>query len=241
MGLIGNRKYEQSFLSTMSRPRPKTAPRPARPPPPPPRSVAGPAQARILQAAEEHFLAHGFSRITMDDLAAELGMSKKTLYQHFPSKTGLLNAVLDERLAGIGQETARLAEDTTLDFAGRLNAILRYLSRRMAEIQPPFLFDLKRSAPESYRKIEAFRGQTIPRLFGRLLKEGTRLGWVRRDLDPAVVVELVLSAIQRIVTPDMLIRLNVSAQEAFSTILTVILEGILAGQGRKALAKAKHF
>ena len=47
---------------------------------------APPESARIVAAARRYFLAHGFRGVTMDDLAAELGMSKKTLYAHFSSK-----------------------------------------------------------------------------------------------------------------------------------------------------------
>ena len=60
--------------------------------------IEGATRARILAAAREHFFAHGFRRVTMDDLAQELGMSKKTLYAHFPSKTALLEAM---REAGV--------------------------------------------------------------------------------------------------------------------------------------------
>jgi len=55
---------------------------------PPPAAAA--ARRRILAGARRHFFANGFRRVTMDDLAAELGMSKKTLYAHFPSKQHLL-------------------------------------------------------------------------------------------------------------------------------------------------------
>ncbi len=56
--------------------------------------------ARIVGVAERIFLRSGFSRVLMDDLARELGMSKKTLYAHFASKEALLRAVLHP--AGIG-------------------------------------------------------------------------------------------------------------------------------------------
>jgi len=49
---------------------------------------------RIVEAARTHFFSHGFRRVTMDDLAAELAISKKTLYAYFPSKTALLEDVL---------------------------------------------------------------------------------------------------------------------------------------------------
>ena len=56
---------------------------------------------RIVGAARRHFFAHGFRTVTMDDIAEELGMSKKTLYAHFPSKTALVEAVLLDKLGGI--------------------------------------------------------------------------------------------------------------------------------------------
>ena len=47
------------------------------------------ARQRIIRAAREHFLLHGFHNVTMDDLVEVLGMSKKTVYAHFPSKIAL--------------------------------------------------------------------------------------------------------------------------------------------------------
>ena len=59
------------------------------------------AARHILAGARQHFFAHGFRGVTMDDLAEELGMSKKTLYAHFPSKTALLEAVIADKLRSV--------------------------------------------------------------------------------------------------------------------------------------------
>ena len=56
---------------------------------------------RIVDAARGHFFSHGFRSVTMDDLALELGVSKKTLYAHFPGKFDLLEAVLADKLTGV--------------------------------------------------------------------------------------------------------------------------------------------
>ena len=53
---------------------------------------------RITAAARGHFLRHGFRAVTMDDLAAEMGVSKKTLYVHFPTKGELLKAVVLQKV-----------------------------------------------------------------------------------------------------------------------------------------------
>ena len=60
-----------------------------------------PATQRMITAARRHFFAHGFRGVTMDDLAEELGMSKKTLYASFPSKDALLRAVLLDKFRSV--------------------------------------------------------------------------------------------------------------------------------------------
>src|SRR6188472_3074551 len=59
------------------------------------------ATSRIVSEARRHFMAHGFRGVTMDDLAAELGMSKKTLYAHFRSKPELVQAVILAKAAEV--------------------------------------------------------------------------------------------------------------------------------------------
>ncbi|MGH3575538.1 MAG: TetR/AcrR family transcriptional regulator [Pseudonocardiaceae bacterium] len=53
----------------------------------------------IVEAAGRLFFAPGVARVSMDDLARELGMSKKTIYRHFPDRRSLLAAVLDRQFA----------------------------------------------------------------------------------------------------------------------------------------------
>ena len=65
-------------------------------PAPSPTAPADATVARILRLAREHFFAQGYCSCTMDDLAAELGMSKKTLYVHFAGKEALMRAVIDD-------------------------------------------------------------------------------------------------------------------------------------------------
>src|SRR5437773_729020 len=68
-----------------------------------------PRTAAILDAASRMFLGPG--RVSMDDLAHELGMSKKTIYRHFPDKRGLMTAVLDRQFRAIERRIAEAAEE----------------------------------------------------------------------------------------------------------------------------------
>src|SRR5687767_8527735 len=109
---------------------------------------------RIIAGARRHFMAQGFRGVTMDDLAGELGMSKKTLYSHFPSKLALVEAVMLDKFAEVEAEFASLDPKETSDFSSFLRAMLASMQRQTAEIQPPFLRDIRTEAPELFRVVE---------------------------------------------------------------------------------------
>src|ERR1700760_136212 len=96
---------------------------------------------RVIAAARRHFFAHGFRAITTDDLAAELALSKKTLYALFPSKEALLEAVVLQKCASVDAEIARISGDRSLGCVEKLQELLACLQREMEEIQPPFVRD----------------------------------------------------------------------------------------------------
>ncbi len=204
--------------------------------PPLPAPAAG-ARHRILEAAEAQFLQRGFRALTMDELAAELGMSKKTLYQHFPGKRELLDAVIDARLARIEHDLTAITGSGSGDVAARLQSALAYVSSRLGEIQTVFLQDVRRDAPEVFAKVDRFRRQAIPRQFGRLLEEGRRQGLLRGDLPDDLILEILLAPIQTLITPEVMLRRNWSPRQMFETILTVTLEGLLTPAGRRRVRR----
>ena len=53
---------------------------------------------RILNKARDHFFKHGFTKVTLDEIVQEMGVSKKTIYKFFPSKTEILRELLNLKL-----------------------------------------------------------------------------------------------------------------------------------------------
>src|SRR5258706_14931673 len=91
------------------------------------RPAAGAVQQRIVGGARRYFFAHGFRGVTMDDLAEELGMSKKTLYAHFPSKLALLHAVVCDKMSAVEADLERVVSGHSGGFTSQLQALLSCL------------------------------------------------------------------------------------------------------------------
>lgn len=192
--------------------------------------VKSSASQLIITAARRHFLAHGFRSITMDDLADELGMSKKTLYVSFPSKLALLEAVLLDKFRSIDVDLRRITSDCS-DVPAALHQLLACVQRHTEEIQPPFVRDMRR-APDMFAVVEARRRDVIRRYFGKLFDHGRRTGMIRRDMPAKLIIEILLAAVQGILNPSKMAELGLTPKTGFSTIITVILEGVIAETGR---------
>src|SRR3982751_3726008 len=90
---------------------------------------------RIVDAARTHFFSHGFRSVTMDDLADELGISKKTLYAHFPGKFDLLEAVLANKFEGVETMLREVTRRQPQDFPASLRELLTGTQRELDEIK----------------------------------------------------------------------------------------------------------
>jgi AcrR family transcriptional regulator len=190
------------------------------------------AANRIVGAARAHFFAHGFRNVTMDQLADELGMSKKTLYAHFPSKSLLLEAVIAAKFEEMRAALDRITSDSSTDFMDSLHQLLACMHRHTEEIQPPFIRDMRREEPGVFQSIEQRRREIIQRYFGKLFQNGRSAGIIRKDVPVRVVVEILLAATQSIMNPVRIEELKLTPKTGFSAIISVILEGIITDEGR---------
>ena len=198
---------------------------------PPHPSSGDSSQQRIVEAARAHFFNHGFRSVTMDDLAAELGISKKTLYAHFASKTVLLEAVLADKFASVGSTLERITREHPHDFPAALHQLLAGMHRELDEIKPPFVRDMRLKAPHMFKIIERRRAQLIQQYFGKLFVEGQRAGMVRRDVPAKLMIEILLGAVQAIMNPQKIEELGLVPKTAFIGIIKVVLEGALIRKG----------
>jgi len=190
---------------------------------------------RIVTGARRHFLAHGFRSVTMDDLAAELRMSKKTLYEHFPGKAVLLEAVVAAKFDQVERELAAIADDASRDLPDRLRALLTCLRGHTEEVQPSFVRDVAREAPELFLRVRERRRAVIQRFFGGLLREGRAAGMIRKNVPERLLIEALIGMTDAIVNPQMLEELALTPKAAFSEIITLFLEGAKTEKGRRKL------
>ncbi len=197
------------------------------------------ARIRILEAAREHLFTRGYASLTMDTLAHELGMSKKTLYVHFAGKEAMLAALFDD----IGQNL-RMRMDAVLTagdatFTEKLRGVITVAGDLLGRATLGMLRDLQRYAPAIYQRIEAIRQNNIPHVFGRLIRVGMAEGKVRSDIDPDFAAQFWLQAIRGLLQPGALASNQLTTRQTLDQAADLFFSGLLTPAGRKDYEKHK--
>ncbi len=188
---------------------------------------------RIYEKALDCFLRFGFSKVTMNEIAEELGMSKKTLYQYFAGKEELLSAVVTRMHEDTATEIERIAENNNIDFIQRLNGALNALSDFQARMTPHFLADLAKHAPQVCKVSNDIKRDRIHTVMSNLVAEGIKKGVFRDDIDQELVVLIYGGALQYLLQPETFNRLGLSVAHIHRVIGAVIMEGIIRPEARK--------
>jgi TetR/AcrR family transcriptional regulator, cholesterol catabolism regulator len=197
------------------------------------------AKERILVKSHELFNRYGIRSVSMDDIAAHLGMSKKTLYQYYTDKDDLVNAVFDTVLI------TNKSQCTECIRKGE-NAIHEvFLSFDMVEemlknMNPSVMFDMQKYHPSAFRKFEEFRNGFLYKVIRANLERGIREDLYREDIDTDILsryrLHSVLLSFNQEVFPSNKNNLAYIEQQ----LLESFLYGLATPKGQKLIQKYKN-
>lgn len=170
----------------------------------------------------------------MDDLARELGISKKTLYFHFRSKDEIVHEVVFELAREVRSKVEQIVSRDT-SFIEKLNAIFLLLFEIFSQFGTEFPKDMARGAPELWEELDAYRTKYVFSKFLELFRQAQEEGLLREDVNIPLLQMILTSLLQNMVTPQMLIRLPYDGPTTVRVILSMLLEGILSETGRQKL------
>jgi len=188
---------------------------------------------RLLLTAMQEFMQYGFSRISMDDLAIRMGMSKKTLYKYYPSKEELVKAVLEVRKQRVGELMSFIETKVPKHaFGEKIVQVSQKVAEFLSEIQPHVMFDLKKSFPLIFDDFDTFRKASIVKGFTIALNEGRASGVFRDDIPIELAVHMHLTLISTMMNPEYLTSQQYTPLQVFTMILRCTMEGLCTNKGR---------
>ena len=190
---------------------------------------------RILEAARSRFVLLGFSKVTMDEIASDLGMSKRTIYQHFTSKQALLREAMLDKATRMGAGVQEIVNRVGLSPAEKLEELVMFLAKGLPRFSRIFLEDMHRNAPDLWEELDGRRNRVMKESFRKLIVEGQQQGDFRRDLNLDLLLQILEVLLQRIVSPEALSQIPRTAAQVVVEIIEILSIGIMTDKGRRAL------
>ncbi|NJB67720.1 AcrR family transcriptional regulator [Desulfobaculum xiamenense] len=178
---------------------------------------------RILEVAGEKFQRHGLRRVTMDDIAREMRMSKKTLYKYFGGKEELVREHVERTLWARLDEVFHAMEDGE-SVRGCFGNVYRCILRMSSAVTRVFMVDLKAEYPQLWERIHIRRSQGLRR-YAQLIARGVARGEVRSQIDPDIATEIIQCVINTYMVPETFER-GVDPGDMARTWFTMLTSGL---------------
>lgn len=156
---------------------------------------------RIAEKAEELYMRFGIRSVSMENMAEELGMSKKTLYQYYADKEELVEEVVKRHTEVIRLE----CEQIVLEAKDAIHEIFLIMERVMEDFRnmnPMVLFDLQKFHPRGFQRFNEYKNEFLLHFIRINIERGIREGHYRANVD--------LEIMSRFRLESMMIPFNIS-------------------------------
>ena len=175
----------------------------------------------------------------MDDLARELAISKKTIYQYFESKADLIDFVLNSHLKSERDFCYSYAEQG-LNSIDEMFVITKHVIEQLRKISPSALYDLQKYYPSSWKAFYSFHFEFIQTIIIDNISRGVKEGVYREDLNEELIAKLYAEITWKIVDEMSFPPSQFSREELFQNFVFYHMHGIVSENGKALLQKFKE-
>ncbi|WP_439505027.1 TetR/AcrR family transcriptional regulator [Sediminibacterium sp.] len=196
-------------------------------------------EQRIVEKAQELFFRYGLKSVTMDDIASNLGASKKTIYQYFKDKDHLVDAVVQREIEQDMNECTLIASSCD-------NAVQEVfkgfdmLQEMLTTMNPAIIFEMQKYHPEAYKKMNAHKNKFFVNIMRENLKKGIEEGNYRADINVEIISRYRVESIFLGFNPDVFTLGKFSLIQVEMELMEHFLYGICTPKGQKLITKYKQ-
>ena len=182
----------------------------------------------ILKHSRKKFLEFGFRKVTVEEICKELGISKRTFYQHFSNRDGLVMAMVMDNVELFMPWIQKILE-SDLPAKDRIEMYFNFFTDYVSQnVSRPFLVDLDAHLPQVWEKLQEARRWFIMSMES-VFEQGIREGVFRADLNPHLTTIMLVQLVDSLIQPEFLQANGLSFKEAATAVIDLVVKGIRAG------------
>ncbi len=187
---------------------------------------------KILEGCDKLFRKFGIKSLSMDDIARELGMSKKTIYQFVTDKNDLVKKTFHFILNYTENQCSTIKNETNNPI-DEILLISRNMSQQMKGINPAVFYDLRKYHPEAWLLFENHSQTFIYSQVKDNLIKGIEHGFYRKNIKEDILARLYISLVQTISNPELFSNIDYDFSSVYHEMIKYHLNGICTEKGRE--------
>jgi TetR/AcrR family transcriptional regulator, cholesterol catabolism regulator len=194
---------------------------------------------RILVKADNLFMRFGPRSVSMNDIAAELGLSKKTLYQYYADKEALVAAVMQAIIIN-NEGDCNAAIQKAKNAVDEIFEVMEMIEKMLRNMNPSVLYDVQKYHPSTFACFEKHKNEYLYNMVRKNLERGIQEALYRLEINVAVIARFRLESIMIPFRPEFYSKNNINLADVEKEIIEHYLYGIATLKGHKLILKYKQ-
>ncbi len=194
---------------------------------------------RIKQTAHDLVMQYGIRSVSMDEIATTLGISKKTIYQHFADKDELVEAVIQD-VVRFNQQCCSKDREQSKDAIHEIFLAMEMMQEMFQDMNPAIIFELEKFHPKAFKIFLDHKYNFLSNVLLENIHRGRQEGLVRDDFDEEVIVKLRIETILLPFNIKLFPKNKYQLVELGNQFTEHYLYGIASAKGCKLIVKYKQ-
>jgi AcrR family transcriptional regulator len=194
---------------------------------------------RIHVKSHELFMRYGIRSVSMDDIAVQLGMSKKTLYQYFADKDELVDAVLGDEVRR-GQQDCTDCSSRSRDAVDEIFITMEQIVEQFRNMNPMVIHDLQKFHYNSFQKFLKYKNEFLLDVIRKNIVRGIKEELFRAEINVDVLSKFRLETMMLAFNMELFPLRKYNLAEVTREIIEHYLYGLSTLKGHKLILKYKQ-
>lgn len=187
-------------------------------------------KAEILQRAAQVYIRYGIKSVTMDDLARELSISKKTIYNFFKDKDEIVQEIIQLKIEG-DKQNCSITVASAQNAIEEMYAISQFVADTIKNIHPSVFYDLQKYHPKAWEKLETHKWNFVYQQIIDNIKRGLNENLYRNNMNPEIIARMYIAKTDMVFGGELFPPDEYNIEEVFMELFRFQIRGMANENG----------
>ena len=191
---------------------------------------------RIRQKAHDLFMQYGLRSVSMDDIANNLGISKKTIYQYYEDKDSLVDAVVG-RIIQYNRSCCEIDQKSADNAIHEIFLAMEFMMEIFRSMNASLLFDMQKYHPDSFQLFSKHKNDYLYGVIKNNLQRGVKEELYRPEINIDILSRFRVESVTMPFNPEFYTKVKSSLAEIEEEMTYNFLYGLVSPKGYKLVLK----